>query len=194
MTADAVLGTGFADPERDAHRAFRRVLQAFAQPGRIVSLPPLPGAPDAIGSAAAATLLTLADADTAVWTDAGDAAATWLRFHAGCRLVARPGDAVFVHAVGPPPALATLDPGTVAAPQRGATLLLEVASLREGEGWRLTGPGIEAVHDLAVGGVPERLISELAANHARYPAGVDVIFCAGDRIAALPRSTRVEAG
>lgn len=193
MTAPAVLGAGFADPERDAQRVFRCVLDALSRPGRIIVLPPLPGAPEGIGAAAAATLLTLADADTAVWTDAGDAAAAWLRFHAGCRLVAKAGDAAFVHAAGIPPELATLEPGTAAAPQRGATLLIEVASLRNGEGWRLTGPGIETVTQLAVGGLPVGFRQELEQNHARYPAGIDILFCAGDRIAALPRSTRVEA-
>jgi alpha-D-ribose 1-methylphosphonate 5-triphosphate synthase subunit PhnH len=33
----------------------------------------------------------------------------------------------------------------------------------------------------------------LAANHARYPLGFDTFLAAGERIAGLPRSTRVEA-
>jgi alpha-D-ribose 1-methylphosphonate 5-triphosphate synthase subunit PhnH len=187
-----MLAAGFADPELDAQRSFRQVLNALARPGRVLTLECCPPAPAGIGPAAAAVLLTLADADTLVWTDADAAVAAWLRFHAGCPIAVAPGVAGFVHAVGPPPALAGLVAGTAAAPQLGATLLVEVASLDPGAGWLLTGPGIETGQRLAVGGVPHGFAAELAANHARYPVGVDVIFCSGHRIAALPRSTRVE--
>jgi len=189
----SALAPGFADPERAAQRAFRQLLEAWSQPGRIVALSGVAAPPPGIGPAAAAILLTLADADTAVWTDAGDAAAAWLRFHAGCPVVADRAIASFVHAATAPP-LAELDGGSAEAPQRAATLILEVAGLRAGEGWRLRGPGIESERSLAVDGLAAEFVAELRANHARYPVGVDVILCAGDRIAALPRSIRVEAG
>lgn len=190
--AATVLQAGFADPGRDAQRVFRAVLVAMAAPGRVVKLHcALPEAAG-IGPAAAAILLTLADADTPVWTDAPAATLAWLRFHAGCPLAAEPAGAVLVHAARPPP-LGMLEVGSAVAPQLSATLLLDVATLVAGVGWRLTGPGIETETRLEVGGIPDRLAGELAANHARYPAGIDVIFCAGDRIAALPRSTGVVA-
>lgn len=188
-----LLPPGFVDPERAAQYAFRRLLEAWSQPGRIVALGSVATPPPGVGAAAAAILLTLVDAETLVWTDAGDAAASWLRFHAGCLLVADRAAAAFVHAATAPP-LADLCGGSAAAPQRGATLILEVAGLRAGEGWRLRGPGIESERFLAVDGLAAEFVAELGANHARYPVGVDVIVCAGDRIAALPRSTRVEAG
>lgn len=193
----ATLRPGFANPERDAQRVFRALLAAMARPGRVTSLERTPAAMPRLGAAAAALLLALADAETPVWTDAGPAATDWLRFHAGCPIVSTPGHATFVHAAAAPPPLATLDRGTYAAPHRAATLLLEVSAIREGTGegagWTLTGPGIETLAWLAVDGAPAGWPDALAANHADYPAGVDVVLCAGDRIVALPRSTHVSA-
>ena len=185
---------GFADPERAAQRVFRVVLDAMARPGSIGRVAGPPALPPGLRPAAAAILLTLADADTPVWTDAGDAATAWLAFHTGCACVTEPDGAFFAHAHRAPPPLPLLRQGSAAAPQLSATLILEVASLRAGGGWRLAGPGIDGEARLAVDGLPARFLAELAENAARYPSGVDVLLCAGDRIAALPRTTRVAAG
>ncbi|MCB4824291.1 phosphonate C-P lyase system protein PhnH [Roseicella aerolata] len=191
---NAPLTPGFAEPVLDAQRCFRAVLEAMARPGRVQALPALPEAPAPLAPAAAAVLLTLADADTPVWLDAGEAAAAWLRFHAGCPIAASAAEATFALAGGVPPALRDLSQGTEEEPHRSATLLVQVAALAEGGGWRLTGPGIEREHRLLAAGLPAGFEAEWAANHARFPRGVDVILCAGDRLAALPRTTRLEAG
>ena len=52
----------------------------------------------------------------------------------------------------------------------------------------LTGPGIENATWL---NLPETAAFD--ANRALFPLGFDTLFIAGDQIAALPRSTRVEA-
>ncbi len=144
--------------------------------------------------ATAALLLSLADADTPVWLDAGDDAQAWLRFHAGAPNAATPGAATFVVATGAPPALTALDAGTEEEPERGATLLVQVTALIEGEGWRLTGPGIAQEHRLRAVGLPEGFTAAWAANRALFPRGVDVVLCAGDRIAALPRTVAIAEG
>ena len=187
------LTPGFADPVLEAQHCFRAVLEAMSRPGRVQQLrtnlqPPAPLQP-----AAAALLLTLADAATPVWLDAGGDAATWLRFHAGCPLVARPEEAAFALATGAMPPLAALEAGTEEEPQRAATVLLQVPALAEGEGWRLSGPGIETIHRLRVEGLPADFAAQWAANRAGFPRGVDLVFCCGDRIAALPRGTMLEA-
>ncbi len=198
MNPDSTTAAGFADPVLGAQHCFRALLEAMSRPGRVQTLglglaPPAP-----LGLAAAAVLLTLADADTPVWHDAGPAVADWLRFHAGCLLVAEPAAAAFLLACGPPPALAALDSGTEEEPHRAATLVIQVAALapdREAGGaWRLTGPGIEHAHHLRVDGLPPGFAAAWAANHGRFPRGVDVVLCAGDRLAALPRTTRIEEG
>jgi alpha-D-ribose 1-methylphosphonate 5-triphosphate synthase subunit PhnH len=189
---NSVLAAGFADPALEAQRCFRALLEAMSRPGRVQALATGLEPPPPLGRAAAAALLTLADADTPVWTDAGAEAADWLRFHAGCSLVAAPEEAAFLLACTAPPPLGALQAGTEEEPHRSATLILQVAGLEEGDGWRLTGPGIESAHRLRVRGLPEGFPAAWAANHARFPRGVDVVLCAGDRLAALPRSTRIE--
>jgi alpha-D-ribose 1-methylphosphonate 5-triphosphate synthase subunit PhnH len=186
------LTPGFADPVPAAQACFRALLEAMARPGRVQRLAELPDAPAPLVPAAAAALLTLADAETPVWTDAGPAAEQWLRFHAGCPLVTDPAAAAFLLATGTPPALATLDPGIEEEPHRSATLILQVAALAEGDGWALSGPGIETVHRLCVAGLHAGFAADWAANAARFPRGVDVVLCAGPHLAALPRTTRIE--
>jgi alpha-D-ribose 1-methylphosphonate 5-triphosphate synthase subunit PhnH len=195
------LAPGLPDPVLDAQRCFRAVLEAMSRPGRVARAAPeglVPPAP--LAPAAAAVLLTLADADTPVWLDPADAAGAagaWLRFHAGCPIVAAPGEATFVLAArgpAPCPAIAALDAGTEEDPHASATLVLQVEALEEGGGaaaWRLSGPGIESEHRLRVFGAPLDFLAQWAANRARFPRGVDVVLCAADRLAALPRGVRI---
>ena len=186
------LTPGFADPVPAAQSCFRALLEALSRPGRIQSLAALPEAPAPLAPAAAAALLTLADADTPVWTDAGPAAEAWIRFHAGCPLVEDPAAAAFLLATATPPDFSMLDAGTEEEPHRSATLILQVAALADAPGWALTGPGIEHRHHLRVTGAPPGFPAAWAANAARFPRGIDLILCAGDRLAGLPRTTRIE--
>jgi alpha-D-ribose 1-methylphosphonate 5-triphosphate synthase subunit PhnH len=185
---------GFAVPVLDSQRAFRAVLDAMSRPGRIQQVASALVPPAPLTPAAAAVLLTLADAETPVWLDAGPTAEAWARFHAGCPLVGMPGAAAFAFATGAPPALELLNPGTEEEPHLSATLVVQVAGLAEGAGWRLTGPGIETEHRLSVSGLPADFFEQLAANRARFPCGVDVVLCADAALVALPRTTRVEPG
>ena len=187
------LVPGFADPVADAQSTFRAVLEAMSRPGRVQRLPAPPAPPAPLLPAAGAVLLALTDAETPVLLDAGPDAEEWARFHAGCPIVTDPAEAEFALATDTPPALAALNPGTDEDPHRSATLILQVDALEEGTGWRLTGPGIEHEHRLQVQGAPVDFLAQWAANRARYPMGVDVILCAGDRIAALPRGTEIAA-
>jgi alpha-D-ribose 1-methylphosphonate 5-triphosphate synthase subunit PhnH len=192
---NAALLPGFTDPALDAQRCFRAVLEAMSRPGRVQQLEGVAlEAPAPLGRAAAAVLLTLADADTPVWLDAAALpSAPWLRFHAGCPVVTEPARAAFALACGTPPPLTAFPAGTEEEPQEGATLILQLAALAEGTGpWHLAGPGIEALHRLDAEGLPADFALQWAANHAAFPRGVDLVLCAGDALVALPRSTRLE--
>ncbi|MEL6551415.1 MAG: phosphonate C-P lyase system protein PhnH [Pseudomonadota bacterium] len=183
------LSGGFAEPAIDAAHAFRRVMEAMARPGTVQdisgALPPAPLSP-----AAGTVLLTLCDTDTPVHlagaTDCADVR-HWLAFHTGAPLAA-PSRCAF--AVGAWEALAPLSPypvGTSKYPDRSATLIVEVADLAA-SGATLSGPGIK---DHAALSVPE--IEAFQANAALFPRGLDFIFTCGNRLAALPRTTRVTA-
>lgn len=189
MRAEALEG-GFADAPVEAAVAFRAVMQAMARPGRIVSVagvvPPAP-----LSVAAGVVALTLCDPDTPVLlAGALDCAALrdWLAFHAGAPVAAR-GAAAF--AFGTWEALLPLAGyaiGTPDYPDRSAMLIVELPRL-EAAGARLSGPGIAGEAALSL---PEE--TAFRDNRTLFPMGLDFIFTSGARLAALPRTTRVEAG
>jgi alpha-D-ribose 1-methylphosphonate 5-triphosphate synthase subunit PhnH len=188
------LSPGFADPVLDAQASFRAILEAMSRPGRIQRIEARIAPPAPLCTAAAAALLSLADADTPLWLDAGNTVAEWLRFHCGAPITQEIGAARFALACGAAPSLESLDVGTDEDPQLGATLILQVAGLVAGDGWRLTGPGIQHEHRLHVLGAPADFTAAWARNHTLFPRGIDVLLCAGDSIAALPRSVMIAEG
>lgn len=183
----ATLEGGFTDKPRDAAYAFRALMNAIARPGTIEDLtgakPPAPLSP-----AAGTLLLTLADADTPVYLAGAVDCATvrdWLAFHTGAP-VAGPSHAIF--AIGRWEDLQPLKAypiGTPEYPDRSTTLIVECDAL-EAKGTVLKGPGIKDTAELSLPD-PEAL----AANNKLFPLGLDFYFTCGDRVAALPRSTRV---
>jgi alpha-D-ribose 1-methylphosphonate 5-triphosphate synthase subunit PhnH len=190
------LSPGFAAPVRDSQAAFRALLDAMARPGTIVVPRAPPAPPSPLPPAMAAVALVLVDRDTPLWIDAGQdggEAVEWIRFHCGCRLVPQPEEAAFVFVTCPQrmPAHARLRAGTDEYPDTSATLVVSVDALGSGEVLRLTGPGIDGATTLRVGGLPDRFVAERAENHRLFPRGVDAILVAGERLAALPRSTAV---
>jgi len=185
---------GFADPVFGAQESFAALMNAMARPGRIQACAALQDLPPGLEPAAAAALLTLADAETPLWTDAEGEARDWIAFHTGASFAAL-AEAQFALALGPMPRLAALNQGSDETPQESATLILQIAALDDDAGWHLTGPGIEHEHRLATEGLPGDFATQWAANRAQFPRGVDLVLCAGARLAALPRTTRIaEAG
>ncbi len=181
---------GFADPVLGAQRAFRAVLDAMSHPGRIVRVGEGLVSPAPLCSAAAACVLALVDQDVRVHADAeAVAAADWLRFHTGTTLCGL-AEADFVLALALPD-LAGLAAGSDDAPELGASVILQVAALGAGRRFMIEGPGLAVPAAFAVDGLPEDFAGIWAANHRRFPRGVDLILCAGDRLAALPRSLRI---
>lgn len=183
----AALSGGFKDAPIQSAHVFRAAMTAMAQPGTIL---PVAGAtpPAALSVASGALLLTLCDGDTPVHL-AGKlddpTLRDWITFHTGAPLCG-PEDCAF--AVGAWNALAPLtrfSVGTPEYPDRAATVIVELDQL-EATGATLQGPGIKDVAKLSL---PD--IAAFEANAARFPLGLDFFFTCGDRIAALPRSTKV---
>ena len=191
------MRAGFADPVLDSQRVFRGVLDAMAEPGRVITLDAPPSAPSRLHPATVAIALALLDFETPVWLDAAAGtpeAVAHLRFHCGCPIVADPARARFA-IIGDPdamPEIAVFDAGSDEYPDRSATLIVQAGTLRAGRGCRLTGPGIVTEARLEVGGLSGRFWEALRGNHARFPRGVDVLLAAGPSLAALPRTTWVE--
>ncbi len=194
--AATTLLPGFDEPVDDAQQVFAATLQAFANPGRVATLDVACGCPAGLSPAMTALLLTLADADTPVWLPAGlgEPARAFLRFHCGCPLVDDVAAASFVcvptgHGM---PDLVDCAQGDPAYPDRSATLIAEMASLREGDALTLRGPGIETVRTLHVAGLPAGFRAQWRANNAGFPLGVDLLLTAGDQICAMTRTTIME--
>ncbi|MCJ2102768.1 phosphonate C-P lyase system protein PhnH [Methylobacterium sp. E-046] len=196
-----MLAPGLADPVHDAQGTFRAVMDVLARPGQVRALTPGLAAglapPEPLTLELAAVALTLTDADTPVWLDAALAAvpavAAYLRFHTGAPLTDDPARAAFALIRDPArcPPLSRFAPGTPAYPDTSTTLVLALDTLIPGTGLRLSGPGIRGEARMALAPLPETFATQLAANRADFPLGVDLILSAPGRVAGLPRSTVV---
>ena len=194
--ADGLL-PGLPDPVLDSQRVFRAVLDAMAHPGTIRDLALRLEPPPPLALATAAVALALLDFETPLWLDGAagiPAVAGFLRFHCGCPLTADRAAAAFAVVAAPAvmPPLAGFASGSDSYPDRSATLVIQVPSLSGGEAWGLAGPGIPGSRGFAPAGLPAGFRSWLAANHALFPRGIDLIFTCGSAVAALPRTTRLE--
>lgn len=191
----AIFEGGFAAPVFGAQSAFRLLMDAMANPGRIVDLGSEARGPAPLDNAAAAVLATLADYDTPVWfeDEASDEAAAWLGFHTGATRVFDPSACAFaVLSPGSPvDGWAGLATGSSAYPDRSATLILPVLALRGGASLILAGPGIETETLLSPTGLPAGFVGMMSANRAAFPLGFDLLLVCGSEAAALPRTTRI---
>lgn len=188
MTPEALLG-GFSDVPLQSAHAFRAVLEALAQPGQIRTVtgaePPAP-----LSVAAGVILLTLCDPTTPVHLAGAHDTGTlrdWITFHTGAPLV---GAEAAQFALGTWEALQPVSRFAIGQPDypdRAATLIVEMADLAA-TGARLRGPGIRGTARLTL---PET--AAFAANRALFPLGFDCFLTAQNRLAGVPRSTRVEA-
>ncbi len=187
----------FANPSIDAAHAFRAILEALSEPGKIVPIAADFVAPEPLQATAGAAILTLVDNETPLFLDpelSTPDVLAWLRFHTGAPIVADLQSAAFavIGAPGKFEAYERLAVGTAMFPDRSATIILMVERIERTAGVRLTGPGIQC--ETSLGTTPElpRLWQALRHNHALYPLGFDVLLAAPGAIAGLARSTRIE--
>jgi alpha-D-ribose 1-methylphosphonate 5-triphosphate synthase subunit PhnH len=194
----SALAPAFADPVLEAQAVFRAVMDAMARPGTVKSISGDLDPPRPLARTAASVALALLDHETPFWLDAplADAAdvSGWIRFHTGAPYVTQPDEAAFAilaDSVQAPP-FDRFALGSMEYPDRSATLILQVESF-SGAPMRLTGPGIAGSRSFAASPLPGAFFAQMGANRALFPRGVDLIFVTNDSLAALPRSTRVEA-
>ncbi|OSP55938.1 phosphonate C-P lyase system protein PhnH [Pseudoruegeria sp. SK021] len=180
------LDGGFHNAPIEAAYAFRAVMRAMACPGTIVTLagaePPAP-----LSRAAGVVVLTLCDPETPVYLAPSRNTAAirdWITFHTGAPLVAA-DRAAFGLGLWSELGQGGFPLGTAEYPDRSATLIVELPQLAAA-GATLQGPGIETSAELSL---PE--IAAFQANARLFPRGLDYLFTCGDRLAGLPRTTKV---
>jgi alpha-D-ribose 1-methylphosphonate 5-triphosphate synthase subunit PhnH len=171
--------------EARRHETFTALMWALSQPGQIHRLP-------ASGLAAFGAIAdALIDLETSYYTD--HPALGQLLARTGARALPR---WLAMYQFYPEleaatvPALSEASTGTYSYPDESATLIVG-CTLGAGRPLRLSGPGIATVTDLWVDRIPENFWS-LRERICRYPLGWDVQLVSDDRVAGLPRTTRVE--
>lgn len=196
MQDDALIGAGFSDPVFQSQAAFRALLAALSEPGLVQDVETGFAAPAGLEPATAIALLTLADYETPIWLPADlrtGPAGAWLRFHCGATLVESPAEAAFavLDGTSTAPALSAFSAGTDQFPDRSTSVIVQCAGLAGGDAVTLTGPGIAGSREIAPKGLRPGIWTEVAANAARYPLGIDIILSHGEAIIGLPRSTQI---
>ncbi len=199
-TGLGAVSPGFSDPVHDAQSVFSAVMRAMSRPGRIEQINERLEAPSPANNAVAAVILTLCDHDSPLWLDETVAGAeelkSWVRFHCSAPITGDRATADFALVTNPQsmPDLDTFALGTDEFPDRSTTLIVQVSSILENGGWVLSGPGIESKHKIRSDDLSADFIAQWRSNRELFPRGVDVILCAEDRIACLPRTVKIEEG
>ncbi|MCB9992073.1 MAG: phosphonate C-P lyase system protein PhnH [Hyphomicrobiaceae bacterium] len=191
---------GFSAPALQSQSAFRTVMLALSEPGKVREATERVNAPDPLNPVAAMVLLTLCDVDTSVWLDAEMRAhrelSDFIRFHTGSTIVESPSRAqfAFVSSSRRVPDLKNFAQGSDSYPDRSTTLIVQTEALTNDAGTLLQGPGIETSIRLGIAPLSDTFWDCVRSNHRQFPRGVDVIFCTNTHLAGLPRSTRLASG
>lgn len=172
------------DPVHDTRQTFDGLLSAMSRPGSVHSVP---------APADHAVIATLVDHEITVATD--DETLREVLSGQGRLNPAGVDEADIVH---------TLDHtdidvrdckrGSLVEPSDGATVVYRVDRVgteQTDTTIRLSGPGVDGARSVSVS-LPEAELSDLTAVQSDYPRGVDAVFAAEDRLAAVPRSVTME--
>jgi len=189
--------SAYPDRVLRAQSTFRSILDAVARPGCVQPLDEIVDPPAPLSAGAGAIALTLCDHDTPVWLDAAlrgnEAVSQWLRFHCGCPITEKSGEAAFAF-VSDPRQIPTFDEfnlGSADYPDRSTTIVLQVESLENGTPLKLVGPGIRGQAFITADPLPADMAARLAFNRALFPRGVDLLLVTPRAVVGLPRSLSV---
>jgi alpha-D-ribose 1-methylphosphonate 5-triphosphate synthase subunit PhnH len=173
------------DPVHDTRRTFDGLLDAMSRPGTVQEVP---------APADHAVISTLVDHEVRVSTD--DETLRSALSGRGRLDSADPERADIVHVREHTDVdVRECKRGSLVEPSDGATVVYRVGTVATGEAEAttvtLSGPGVDGTAALSVS-LPESALSELAEAQLDYPRGIDAVFAAEDRLAAVPRSVRME--
>jgi len=191
-SAGAPRQTVVADQEQ---RAFRALLDAMSRPGTIHALPQARPADGAWGSALI-VMQALLDHEVTFAVEADDRSVheqILRRTGARSEALAAAGYVLAdgAHALD---VIEMVSEGYFEEPERSATVIIRVDAIGEGALRAvLSGPGVQTVQPLQVGGLSAAALRALIERNAGYPTGIDTILVDPQgRIACLPRTTRIE--
>lgn len=191
---------GFAQPVFDAQIVFRRVMNAMAHPGTLVSFDALTAPPSPFLATTGSIAAALFDHDTCLWLEPALARQSeltgWLTFNTSTHIVARGFDADFAIITDTEafPSLESFAQGTQEFPDRSTTIILQVESLDQGQRLVLEGPGIREKAFISPNGLPDQFCEQCEANRQRFPRGVDLLLVSPQGLIGLPRTVKISRG
>ena len=186
----------FGNLAHDSARAFRPILDAMANPGKIYSFNPPVQAPVELGPEAAAVALALCDFQSPIWLESSlriTEIQQYIRFHTGAPITNSKPDAMFafIDAARAVPDLADFPMGTQDYPDRSVTLVIKAERLTNNSDVTLKGPGIQSTRGFGAAPVSSTFWNSMIASRTGFPLGMDIIFVGNHQVAALPRSTQI---
>ncbi|MBU4057326.1 phosphonate C-P lyase system protein PhnH [Patescibacteria group bacterium] len=184
----------------DSQKTFRKLLEAFSFPGRIISL-------EAISATEGLEFLypifmTLFDHETCFYLYCVDETkigriSNYIGQKTGSK-IRDVGDSDFIVLLNEPTPelIKKIKTGDIEYPEDGATVISYVKNITNnstgGIGLVLSGPGIKEETYIAVDGLSE-VFFRTVNEHQDYPCGVDIIFVDSEgRLAVIPRSVKME--
>ncbi|MDB5525265.1 MAG: phosphonate lyase system protein PhnH [Rhizobium sp.] len=200
MASDNMIYTGgFETPVFQSQSVFKALMDGMARPGSIQELDAGAAPPSAMGAGAGAIALTLCDHDTPVFlakplVEAG--LSGWLAFQTGALITEDRTEAqfAFLDTKTLLPPLSTFAAGTQEYPDRSTTIILEVSAFSDGQGFVLSGPGIDGSTSINVDALPAPFEELWRENNGLYPRGIDLVLVAGLKMICLPRTVRIRKG
>lgn len=190
MTAQAVI---FTPAARQSQSDFREALECLSRPGRIGTVGES-AFPITKARHAYSLLRALADQEVSIGVFGTDEAVQrFASLGTGSRLapIEEANYALFLS--DPEDMLGKLRTGDLEVPERGATAIVLVAAIGEGDPYVLRGPGVRDVLTVRITGLGEAALRARDAACEEYPLGIDLFLVdAAGRLLGLPRTTRIE--
>ncbi len=163
-------------------RSFRKLLEAFSYPGRLVQMPTEAPALQSLLACLIDGEASLADPHQLLSREA-------MMQLEGC--IEPQETARFVVLQGSRSDELSPSLGTLENPELGATLVVLVDDLSEGLCYTLEGPGIATHTQCRLAASNSHWLERRACWNQDFPMGVDLIFADTFNVLALPRTTQV---
>jgi alpha-D-ribose 1-methylphosphonate 5-triphosphate synthase subunit PhnH len=180
----------------DSQRIFRSLLDAMANPGRIITLPKIGIEITAANMYPLLLLMTLLDHEVSFCVldnGAQTQVIEYLKTNTGSKESRlENSDFILVYGGSSHGLIQSARVGTLEYPDESATVIYDIDSIGDDGGdvlLELSGPGIADKRRIGASGIEQNEIEDVLAMRD-YPLGLDLIFSdRAGRIACIPRST-----